>query len=100
MKIGIDIGYNAVKAYDGIHNVVAFPSVVGTADVSRFSAGGISHPNQLIKMTDGKWWMYGNEALEMSRITSRPEDRSWYLSNEYHILLTAALRDLLVNTPL
>lgn len=101
MKLGIDIGYNAVKAYDGIHKLITFPSVVGTADVSRFTAGGISHTNaQLIRMADGTRWMYGEEALEMSRIISRPEDRSWYLSHEYHVLLTAALRDLLFNVQL
>lgn len=99
MKLGIDIGYNAVKAFDGIHQVVTFPSVVGTADASRFTAGGIaSTKHQQIEMCDNTKWMYGDEAVEMSRMVMRPEDRSWYNTSEYHILLTAAIRDTLRDT--
>lgn len=98
MKLGVDIGYNAVKIFDGGSRVITFPSVVGTADVSRFTAGGISMTNaQIIQLEDETRWMYGSDAVEMSRILSRPEDRNWYNSKEYQVLLTAALRDILYN---
>ena len=39
MNVGMDVGYSAVKAISG-NRRVAFPSVVGTPDKSRFSLDG------------------------------------------------------------
>lgn len=94
MKIGIDIGYHAVKVFSDSHKLISFPSVVGTADISRFTAGGVSPTHsQLIQLGDKTSWMFGNEASEMSRMIFRNEEREWYKTIEYEVLLTAALRE-------
>lgn len=88
--IGLDIGYNAVKAVCGKLQVT-FPSVVGTADTARFSLGT---SNDVVIEYNGNSYLVGESAISQSRMTQRREDRHWYESEEYTILLLAALSAL------
>lgn len=86
--IGLDIGYSAVKCKSSTGQFT-FPSVVGTPEKSQFSLSDSSIPNILSYRNQN--YNYGNEALLHSRITSRKETRNWFQSDQYMVLLNAAL---------
>ena len=93
MIIGLDIGYNAVKAVTGKLQAT-FPSVVGTPDTARFSIGA---SNDVLIEYNKSAYLVGESAVTQSRMTERREDRHWYQSDEYIILLLAALSSLNAN---
>jgi plasmid segregation protein ParM len=91
MYIGIDVGYNAVKIYDG-KNKAIFPSVVGTPDKARFSLRGDS--SHIVTIPSDGTWMVGAGAVEQSRFTQRREDRGWIDSDEWYRLFIGALSSI------
>jgi plasmid segregation protein ParM len=90
LPIGLDIGYNAVKAVRGKAQTT-FPSVVGTADLSAFS---LNTGNDVLIEHQGKTFLVGESAILQSRFVDRREDRHWFESEEYLILYFAALSAL------
>ena len=90
IKIGIDIGYSAVKVRgNGVR--ATFPSVVGTPDRSRFS---LSADDSVVIEKNGQFFLVGQAAIEQSRFTHRREDRAWITSEEYSILMLAAFSEV------
>jgi len=87
---GLDIGYNAVKAVSGKLQVT-FPSVVGTADTARFA---LNATKDVVIEHNGNSYLVGESAISQSRMVQRREDRHWFESDEYTILLLAALAAL------
>ncbi len=88
MIIGLDIGYNAVKVFDGKTKTL-FSSVSGTVNRSRF---GLSAKDDfIVKIPGDGEWMIGETAVAESRIVSRREDRKWISTPEYYRLFIAAL---------
>jgi plasmid segregation protein ParM len=88
MIVGLDLGYSAVKVVaNGF--AATFPSVVGTADESQFSAETSGSP--VIILHDNQRYFYGDAAVSMSRLESRREDRHWINSDEYLVLAKAAI---------
>jgi len=92
MKIGIDIGYYAVKAVCG-EKMTSFLSVVGSPDESHFSLNGTGEDNSVIEV-DGQSYLVGIEALTQSRFTTRKQDRNWISSQEYKVLFLTALAQI------
>lgn len=88
--IGIDLGYAAVKVVTSAQRI-QFPSIVGTPEQSTFKIG--SAQTFTITLND-RAYNVGDAALEQSRFTTRQEDREWYKSQEYLVLLHAALSSL------
>jgi plasmid segregation protein ParM len=88
MIIGLDIGYNAVKMFDGKTKTM-FSSVTGTVNRSRFGLG--AKEDFIIKIPGDGEWMVGQTAVNESRIVSRREDRKWINTPEYYRLFIAAL---------
>jgi plasmid segregation protein ParM len=86
--IGMDIGYHATKVITS-HTQHSFPSLVGTADLSRFSAAS-NHASRTIAYRD-RSYLFGEDAVDLSRLVNRREDRGWIDSDEYQILVRAAL---------
>jgi plasmid segregation protein ParM len=89
--IGLDVGYANVKVVHANGHRV-FPSVVGTPEEAAFCSiklGGQSS-NFQVKYND-RWYNVGEIAIEQSRFTSRPESRDWIESEEYQVLIRAAL---------
>ena len=88
--VGIDLGYAAVKIVTSAQRV-QIPSIVGTPEQSTFRFGA----DQIftIRIND-RVYNVGEAALEQSRFTTRQEDRDWYKSTEYLVLLHAALSSL------
>ncbi len=89
-SIGIDLGYEAVKVVTSSQRV-SFPSIVGTPEQSTFKLGAES--TFVIRIND-RTYNVGEAALEQSRFTTRQEDRDWYNSQEYLVLLHGALSSL------
>jgi plasmid segregation protein ParM len=89
MKVGIDIGYSAVKVRSDIVRTT-FPSAVGTPEKARFSVHGSSSAMTLDLPDLGKW-LVGSGAVEQSRMIKRREDRRWIRSDEYYALMVGAL---------
>jgi hypothetical protein len=89
MKIGLDIGYSAVKAVSGDRRVT-FPSAVGTPDKARFSLDGGSS----IVLVDPDHVQVGEGAIAQSRFVRQREDRRWIESQEWDSLFLAALTEL------
>lgn len=87
-NLGVDIGYNAVKVYDGKTKTI-FQSVTGTADRQRFRLLG--NDNVRVVEFAGEEFVFGEYAVEQSRTTQRREDRDWIESQEYYKLFLAAL---------
>jgi plasmid segregation protein ParM len=86
--IGLDVGYSHTKVvYDGGSTI--FPSLTGTADLSRFSASS-NHASRVISYS-GIDHFFGEDAVDLSRLSVRREDRSWITSDEYSVLVRAAL---------
>lgn len=88
--IGIDLGYANVKIVTSTQRV-QFPSIVGTPEKSAFNMGTLQ--NFTITLNQ-RTYNVGEAALEQSRFTTRQEDREWYKSTEYLVLLHAALSTL------
>lgn len=88
--LGIDIGYNAVKAVHEKYQTT-FPSVVGTPDTARFS---LNAGSDVIIEYEGTQYLVGESAIVQSRMVQRREDRHWFESTEYKILYMAALSAL------
>lgn len=95
MLLAIDVGYSDVKALIGLNGSgyatarrVKNPSVVGTPNAARFALGDTE--SQIITV-NGEPWYYGETAIKLSRFTSKPEDRSWYTSDAYKVLVAAIM---------
>jgi len=88
---GIDLGYSETKIACDL-GTRSFPSVVGTADMSRFKAAG-TDSTKTIKISDDGTWMYGYDAVMQSRVLQRREDRNWIFSKEYYRIFLAALSE-------
>ena len=88
MIIGLDIGYNATKLFDGKTKTI-FPSASGTVNKSRF--GLTNKDDFIVKIPGDGEWMIGETAVGESRIIARREDRKWITSPEYYRLFIAAL---------
>ncbi|NMB65623.1 MAG: ParM/StbA family protein [Spirochaetes bacterium] len=88
MIIGIDIGYNATKLFDGKTKTI-FASASGTVNKSRFSL--TTKEDFIVKIPGDGEWMIGETAVEESRIIARREDRKWITSPEYYRLFIGAL---------
>jgi plasmid segregation protein ParM len=89
MKVGIDIGYSAVKVRSNIIRST-FPSVVGTPERARFSVHGSSSA-MILDIPDTGKYLVGSGAVEQSRMIKRREDRQWIYSQEYYTLMIAAM---------
>ncbi len=92
MRVGIDIGYNAVKVVRG-EKMVSFPSIVGSPDESRFSFNGTGDDNSVIEV-DNQSYLVGTEALLQSRFAPRRQGRNWINSQEYKLLFLTALAQI------
>jgi len=90
MHIGLNIGYNAVKAVTDARRVT-FLSVVGTPDRARFSLNG---HDEFLLTVNGQTWQIGQAAVRQSRFLKRREDRGWITSDEYYNLFLATLTEL------
>jgi hypothetical protein len=93
MNVGLDIGYNAVKAISGDRRVT-FPSAVGTPEKARFSLSGgaasiLLEPDHV---------QVGDSAVLHSRFLQRREDRRWIESREWYNLFLASLTELTTAT--
>ena len=88
---GIDIGYNAVKAFTEKNGFSSFPSIVGSPDAAGFSARGDS--DEPIEI-NGVAFRYGKSALIHSAMPTRQEDRNWIQSEQYVQLFGACLHEL------
>jgi len=95
MFIGIDLGYNAVKAV-GAGRRAAFPSAVGTPDRARFSLNGAG--DGAIVLIEPAHVLVGEEAVQQSRFLARREDRRWIESEEWYNLFLAGLTELTTAT--
>lgn len=98
MRIGLDVGYNAVKGVastngGGEVRRFRFPTAVGTPEVARFGLGDDELREGGLVEVDGQHWLYGQPAVDLSRFEQRPEDRHWYRSDAYRVLLLAALAE-------
>jgi len=91
MKIGQDLGYNATKTVTDSRRV-SFPSAVGTPTRARFAVNG--HDKEINLALNGKNWLVGESAVQLSRFVTRHEDRQWIQSEEYLILALAAISQL------
>jgi len=90
MYLGIDNGYNAVKAVsDGRR--ASFPSAVGSPDKARFSLNGNGAG---IVLTDPCHVAIGEAAVAQSRFLNRREDRHWIESADWQALFLAAVTEL------
>ena len=88
MKIlGYDGGYFANKAV-WASGKATYPSVVGTANVSAFQTQAT---DDILVALNGEQYFVGNAAVSQSRTLLRPEDRDWYVSEEYYVLFMVAL---------
>ncbi len=87
--VGLDIGYSHIKLFsDGLK--ITFPSVVGSPDESSFKVTGSSDTFK-ITLKSGNVYNVGKAAIRQSRFQFREENRDWYNSDEYEVLLNAAL---------
>ncbi len=93
--IGIDLGYANVKVVTSTQRI-QFPSIVGTPEKSAFNMGTLQDftITLLSSSAEKRTYNVGEAALEQSRFTTRQEDREWYKSTEYLVLLHAALSSL------
>jgi len=88
MKVGIDIGYNYVKAVRK-GSMVAFPSIVGTYRAGTYSLADRVRPIVI----GGKQWLVGDAALEQSAYSSGQRADDWATTGEFwDILLCEAFR--------
>ena len=90
----IDIGYNFVKALSTNGRACNFPSVVGTSARETFSLASAKSAKMIIELADGTSWPVGNTALRQSAYTSGRRDAGWVTSQQWDILLCAALSEL------
>lgn len=91
MKIGIDIGYSAVKIVAG-NRRATFPSVVGSPDRARFAFN--QQDSILLTMPDGNRVLVGDGAIAQSQFLNRREDRNWIQSPGYYALMLAAFTEI------
>lgn len=91
MKIGIDIGYSAVKIVAG-NRRATFPSVVGSPDQARLVLG--EQDNAQLTMPSGNKVLVGAGAITQSQFLNRREDRDWIRSPEYHALMLMAFTEI------
>jgi len=94
MNIGLDIGYNAVKAVTDGRKII-FPSVIGTPEYSLID---LRENDKAISMVFPSSALVGEEAIIHSRFIQRREDRSWIESDEYYTLFLAALTEIEAGT--
>ncbi|NPU90213.1 MAG: ParM/StbA family protein [Fervidobacterium sp.] len=91
-KVAIDIGYNSTKFFSNGGAIKGqFPSVTGTPDKARYKFAG-SDPKEIV--IDGTTWFYGDDAVTLSRVVQRREDRNWIITPEYYRLFLSALKEL------
>jgi len=90
----IDIGYNFIKALSTNGRACNFPSVVGTPARETFSLASAKSAKMIIELADGTSWPVGDTALRQSAYTSGRRDAAWVLSQQWDILLCAALSEL------
>lgn len=95
MKLALDVGYHGLKARmgkngGGYADAIKYqsPSIVGSMNASRFAMGEQS--DEVITV-NGKTWYFGETAVRLSRFPSKPEDRSWYTSEEYKVLVASVM---------
>jgi len=91
MRIGVDIGYSAVKIVAG-NRRATFPSVVGSPDRARWALN--QQDAILLTMPDGNKVLVGDGAIAQSQFLNRREDRHWIQSPEYHALMLAAFTEI------
>lgn len=96
MIIGLDIGYSHTKATNG-RNLLRFPSVVGSPERGRFALNG-SDSHIFVDIPGDGLRAVGEGAIRQSRFLSRREDRKWIESQQYRVLLLAALTGLTTAT--
>lgn len=89
MRIGLDIGYSAVKVVSGQRRA-SFPTAIGTVDKARFSVN--SHEGALI-LVEPEHVQVGDAAIAQSRFVRRREDRAWVESGEWYNLFLVALTE-------
>lgn len=94
ITLGCDIGYSQTKVVAQVRGERVekmFPSIVGTANVSRFS---VLPSQSFLICENGNNWMIGKEAIDQSRFVLRREDRNWIDSEQWYLLFLAALSEL------
>lgn len=95
MKVGIDIGYNEVdwvaSSNGGDIRRGSFPSAIGTPQLARF---GLTTGDPSLITVDGSTYLYGWDAVYQSRFLDQKEDRRWYRSTAYSVLLAAAMAEI------
>ena len=90
----VDIGYNFVKALSANGRQCNFPSVVGTPTRETFSLDSAKSAKMVIELEDGTSWPVGDTALRQSAYVTGRRDPAWVLSQQWDILLCAALSEL------
>ena len=90
----VDIGYNFVKALSANGRQCNFPSVVGTPTRETFSLDSAKSAKMVIELEDGTSWPVGDTALRQSAYVTGRRDPGWVLSQQWDILLCAALSEL------
>jgi PRTRC genetic system protein D len=94
VKIGVDVGYSAVKAIAASDKSVYFPSVVGTPDRARFAVNG-SIENIILAPAGLEKRLVGKGAILQSRFGGNPrEDREWITNEKYLYLMATAFSEL------
>lgn len=87
-NIGLDLGYSAVKLKTALTEAT-FSSIVGTPEQAQFKLSGVQ--SQLMFTYNEKTYNVGDDAITHSAFTSRKENRDWLQSDQYMVLLHAAL---------
>lgn len=99
MKAGLDIGYSDVKWAASVNGGElrrgSFASAVGTPELGRFR---LREDTARPVTVDGRTWLYGQDAVQQSRFLDQKEDRHWYRSDAYRVLLAAALAEISTGT--
>ena len=90
--VGVDVGYNAVKAVCAGKKTL-IPSVTSAPIGSVFGITGLKEVDAIDIDGFGEF-SFGSEVIEHANVWTRREDRKWYESNTYIVLLLAAITEL------
>lgn len=93
MRAGLDVGYSYTKAIAGTSRRVIFPSVVGTPERARFGLQDQGETSTIF-LTVPKQVQVGSGAIRQSRFIGGREDRAWIETEEWYLLVLAALSGL------
>ena len=87
-NIGIDVGYGYTK-FVAPGGSGVFPTLAGSVNRSVFSFGG--DENEIVVSVDGREFMVGDAAINLSRHIDRWEHQAWFSTPQYKAYVAAAL---------